>query len=460
MVATERRMALALLVNATGYHPASWLHPSTDPASATSIEWYRDTALLAERGLFDLFFIADTPAARTKDLEAFSRFPMFMNGFEPITLLSALAGLTTRIGLGGTASTSFSEPYNIARQFASLDHLSHGRAAWNVVTSANDFAARNFGLDTLPPHAERYARAEEFVEVVQRLWDSWEDDAFIRDRARGQIFDPAAQHAVHHEGRFFRVHGALNIERAPQGQPVLIQAGASDTGRDFAARIAEVVFASDSTLEAARRSYEDLKGRMAKFDRPRDSLRVLAGKPTLLADSADEAEAMYQTLQGLIHPIVGRMRLGTDLETDLSDLPLDEPIPEDRIPRSANHHRAYFDHIVGMIRQGLTLRQLYLSYERGHRTFRGTPAQMADHMEEWFAAGACDGFMMSFSLMPGGLSIFVEKVVPLLQRRGLFRTAYAGSTLREHLGLRRPPNRHVPGGAAACAATPPPSPRG
>lgn len=449
---TDRKIALALLVNATGHHGASWLHPGSDPAASTSIDWYRDTALLAERGLFDLFFIADTPAARTTQLEAYSRFPMFMNVFEPITLLSTLAGLTKHIGLGGTASTSFSEPYNIARQFASLDHLSRGRAAWNVVTSANDFAARNFGHDKLPPHGDRYERAREFVDVVQKLWDSWEDDAWIRDRARGQIFDPAKQHAVDHDGAYFKVHGALNIERTPQGQPVIIQAGASETGKEFAAETAEVVFASDSTIEGARRFYADLKGRMGKFGRDRDSLKVLAGKPTILAPSAQEAEDMYQTLQEMIHPIVGKMRLGMDLETDLSDLPLDEPIPEDRIPRSANFHKAYFDHIIGMIREGLTLRQLYLRYERGNKTFRGTPDQMADHMEEWFTTGGCDGFMMTFSLMPGGLATFVETAVPLLQKRGLFRTAYEGATLRDHLGLKRPPNRHVAVAGSLAAA--------
>lgn len=451
-MAADRKIALALLVNPTGYHPASWLHPSTDTKAATSIEWYRDTALLAEKGLFDLFFIADTPAARTSQLEAYSRFPMFMNVFEPITLLSTLAGLTTHIGLGGTASTSFSEPYNIARQFASLDHLSHGRAAWNVVTSANDFAARNFGHEKLPPHGLRYERASEFVDVVQKLWDSWEDDAWIRDRERGQIFEPPRQHAVDHEGKFFKVHGALNIERTPQGQPVIIQAGASDTGRDFAARVAEVVFASDSTIEKAKASYDDLKGRMAKFGREPDQLKVLSGNPSLLALSEQEAEDMYQTLQGMIHPIVGKMRLGMDLEADLSDLDPDAPIPEDRIPKSANFHQAYFDHIIGLIRQGLTLRQLWLRYERGHQTFRGTPVQMADHMEEWFTADACDGFMMTFSLMPGGLAFFIEHVVPLLQKRGLYRTAYEGRTLREHLGLKRPQNRHVAAAHPLAAA--------
>jgi FMN-dependent oxidoreductase (nitrilotriacetate monooxygenase family) len=437
-------MALATLVNGTGAHVASWLHPETQATASTSIEWYRDTARLAERGLFDLFFIADTPAARTSNLTAFSRMPLFMNVFEPVTLLSTLAAFTSHIGLGGTASTSFVEPYNIARQFASLDHLSHGRAAWNVVTSANDFAARNFGLDKLPAHGERYAKARECVQVVQALWDTWEDDAFIRDRQSGLFFDPAKQHAVAHDGAHFRVHGALNIERTPQGQPVIIQAGQSEAGKELAAETAEVVFSSDATPDSSRRFYADLKGRMPHFGRHPDELKILAGMSLLIADSAQEAEDQYQELQRLIHPEVGLMYLGMDLETDLSDLLLDEPVPEDRIPKTSNFHKGFFDHIVHMIRvEKLTLRQLYMRYERGRQTFRGTPAQVADRLEEWFTTGACDGFMLTFSLLPGGMRNFVEQVVPELQRRGLFRTAYEGTTLREHLGLRRPANRHV-----------------
>jgi FMN-dependent oxidoreductase (nitrilotriacetate monooxygenase family) len=436
-------MALAALVHPTGTHVASWLHPGTQANASTDIDYYRSMAQLAERGMFDLFFIADTPAARTTNLTAYARFPMFMNVFDPVTLLAAIAGATTHIGLGGTMSTSFSEPYNVARQFASLDHISHGRAAWNVVTSANDFAARNFGLDKLPPHADRYARAREFVQVVQALWDSWEDGAFIRDRELGLHFDPTKQHPVAYEGAFFRVNGALNIERTPQGQPVIIQAGASDTGRDFAAETAELVFASDSTIEGGRAFYADLKGRMAKYGREPGQLKVLAGLPAVVADSAAEAEDMYQTLQALIHPDVGRMRLGMDLEADLTGLPLDEPIPEDRIPKSANLHKAYFDHIVGMIREGLTLRQLYMRYERGNKTIRGTPKQVADHMEDWFTTGAADGFMMTFSTMPAGLEAIVTKLIPELQRRGLVKTEWRGRTLRENVGLARPANRHA-----------------
>ena len=246
-VGNTRMMSLALLTDqATGTHPASWIHPDTNAAASTDIDHFRAVAQLAERGKFDMFFVADTPAARTENLHAWSRFPMYMNQLEPLTLLTALAGATTRIGLGGTVSTSFSEPYNVARQFVSLDLISGGRAGWNVVTSANDYAARNFGHVSMPPHALRYERAGEFVDAVRELWDSWADDAFVRDKRSGIYFDPQRMHVVHHQGKFFKIDGALNVERSPQGHPVIIQAGASDTGRELAARTAEVVFASDS----------------------------------------------------------------------------------------------------------------------------------------------------------------------------------------------------------------------
>ena len=438
---TRPKMSLAILAQATGGHPASWLHPATNPAAGTDIGHYRAMAQLCERGFFDLFFIADTPAARTENLHAWSRFPMFMNVLEPVTLLTALAGATERIGLGGTVSTSFSEPYNVARQFASLDHITAGRAAWNVVTSANDYAARNFGHTVLPPHALRYERAGEFVDVVKQLWNTWDDDAFVRDRSSGLYFDPERMHATHHHGKFFTVDGALNVARSPQGHPVIIQAGASDTGLELAARTAEVVFASASEPQAAKRSYDELKGRLAKYGREPDELKILAGMPVMIGASQAEADEKFQMLQEMVHPDVGRFRLGSDLEVDLSDLPLDEPIPEDRLPKSANFHKAFFDGIIQMIREeNLTLRQLYLRYERGRKTITGTPQRIADVMQAWFEAGAADGFMMQFHLVPDGLADFVHGVVPELQRRGLFRTGYEGRTLREHLGLRRPAN--------------------
>ena len=444
-MSTNRQISLAMLIGgASGGHPASWLHPKANAAGSTDVAYYRSLAQTAERGLFDLFFIADTPAARTDNLHAWSRFPMFMNVLEPVTLLTALAGATTHIGLGGTVSTSFSEPYNVARQFASLDHISYGRAAWNVVTSANDYAARNFGHSTLPPHALRYEKASEFVDVVNKLWDSWDDDAFIHDRTTGLFFEPSRQHAVHHEGKFFKVDGALNVARSPQGKPVIIQAGASDTGLELAARTAEIVFASASNPQDAKRGYDELKGRLAKYGRHPDTMKILAGLPVMIGSSQQEAEDKYQALQEMIHPDVGRFRLGTDLEADLSDLPLDEPIPESRLPKSANLHKAFFDGIMKIIREeNPTLRQLYLRYERGRKTIKGTPKQIVDVMEQWIEMGATDGFMMQFSTLPDGLEDFVNLVVPELQRRGMFRTGYTGTTLRDHLGLVRPVNVHA-----------------
>jgi len=438
-------MSLALLIDqATGTHPASWIHPETDEAASTKIDHFRRVAQLAEHGKFDMFFVADTPAARTENLHAWRRFPMYMNQLEPVTLLAALSGATTRIGLGATVSTSFSEPYNVARQFASLDHITGGRAGWNVVTSANDYAARNFGHVSMPPHALRYERAGEFVDAVRALWDSWADGAFIRDKKTGIYFDPQGMHVVHHHGKFFNLDGALNIERAPQGHPVIIQAGASDIGRELAARTADVVFASASNPESAKKDYDDLKGRMAKYGRSPASLCVLAGLPVMIGATRAEAEEKHQRLQELLHPDVGLFRLGTDLEMDLSELPLDEPISERQLPKNANLHKAFFDGIVKIIREEKpTLRQLYLRYERGRKTIKGTAKDIADTMEHWFQAAACDGFMMQFHVMPGGLKEFVESVVPELQRRGLFRQDYAGKTLRDHLGLKRPHNRYL-----------------
>ena len=441
-MAKQRRISLAMLVDqATGYHPASWIHPDTHAATSTDIRKMGEIAKLAESGKFDMFFVADTPAARTENLHAWSRFPMYMNQLEPVTLLTALSMVTSRIGLGGTVSTSFSEPYNVARQFCSLDHITGGRAAWNVVTSANDYAARNFGHAKLPPHGLRYERAGEFVDVVKKLWNTWDEDAFTYDRKSGHYFEPDRMHVTHHAGKFFTVDGALNVARSPQGHPVIIQAGASDTGRELAARTAEVVFASDADPESAKRGYDDLKGRMAKYDRDPGSLRILAGMPVMIGATRAEAEAKHMRLQEMMHPDVGLFRLGMDLEADLTGLPLDEPIPESRLPKSANLHKAFFDGIMKIIREeNPTLRQLYLRYERGRKTIKGTAKDIADTMEHWFTSGACDGFMMQFHTLPGGLEEFIGGVIPELQRRSLFRTDYEGATLREHLGLPKPTN--------------------
>lgn len=448
---TKKPMVLGGLFEANGYHSSAWLVPGATDGAATDVDYFKDIVQKAEDGKLDFFFLADTPAARTEKLDAWTRGPLYMNMLEPITLLTALAGCTSHIGLGATASTSFYEPYNVARLFASLDHISRGRAAWNVVTSANDFAARNFGLDKLPPHDRRYEKAQEFFKIVTSLWDTWEDDAFVYDHDGVRMFDPAKFHVTDHEGPFFKVHGGLNMARPPQGHPVIFQAGASEAGKELAAETAEVVFGTGANKAQAIRFYEDLKGRMAKFGRDRDELKVLSGVSIVVGEDEEDARRKWDYWQGLVHTDISLMYMKTDLETDLSDLPLDEPVPEHRIPEKSNFHQVYFDEIVGLIRQGLTLREVMRKYNRSKAIFFGTGAQVADQMEDWVASGASDGFMIAFPVLPESLTDFTTKVVPELQRRGLFRTEYTGTTLRDNLGLKRPPNRHATAGASLAA---------
>ncbi|WP_247513528.1 NtaA/DmoA family FMN-dependent monooxygenase [Bradyrhizobium sp. 157] len=291
----KKQIVIGAMILANGTHSASWLMEEAQPRASTSIDYYRAIAQLAERGKFDFLMIADTPAAATENLQAWSRSPLYTNVLEPITLLSAVAGATTHIGLGATASTSFFEPYNLARRFASLDHISHGRAAWNVVTSANDYADRNFGLNRLPPHGERYAKAREFVQVVEALWDTWEDGAFMYDRSACLSFLPEKLHKLDHKVKYFTVQGALNIERTPQGRPVIIQAGASDTGRDFATEVAEVVFVPSGTLGKAREFYQDLKQRMGKFGRHPDDLKIASAISVMIGESEQEAREKLES---------------------------------------------------------------------------------------------------------------------------------------------------------------------
>ncbi|GAA1001989.1 NtaA/DmoA family FMN-dependent monooxygenase [Subtercola frigoramans] len=435
----KKQMVLSALFQPNGNDAKSaWRHPNTTPANATSITHYTQMAQKLEEGMFDLFFIADTPATRTDNLEQWSSAPMFMNSLEPLTVLAAVAMGTTRIGLGATVSSSFFEPYNIARQFASLDHISGGRAAWNVVTSANDYAARNFGQDRLAPHDQRYEMAAESLAVVRAYWDTYTDDAFIWDKESGRSFKTEDFTEVVFSGNHFSVRGGLNIARPPQGHPIIIQAGASEAGKEFAAETADIVFGTGTTIESAQAFYNDLKGRLAKFGRERDSLKVISGFSATIADTEEDAHRMYAERQALV-PIKSRvMALNTDLETDLFDLPLDEPVPLDRIPASSNNHQVYFAEIVRLITSGLTLREVALKFNRSVVEFIGTPEQAADYMEKWIEAGAADGFMLPFSIIPDDVTYFVDRVIPLLQERGLVKTEYAHATLRENLGLGRP----------------------
>jgi len=443
----DGQMKLGWLMSPAGNHPAAWLHPEAELLGAGNFRHYLRLVQMAERAKFDFVFQADAAGARDGNMKALSRAPRFMNIWEPLSLLSALAPVTERIGLAGTMSTSYFEPYNLARQYASLDHLSGGRAGWNMVTSAHPSAGYNFGRDGLEDHGLRYERAREFAEICFGLWDSWDDDAFVLDRATGVYFDPDKLHALNHVGKYFSVRGPLNIARPPQGRPVIIQAGGSEAGKALAAETAEVVFTRHSSMADAQRFYADVKGRMAAFGRPPEHLKILHGMNPIVGRSAAEADEKFEFLQSLIHPDVGRELLSDDLEgIDLSDVPLDEPIPRARIPATANRHKQFFDQILRLIdEEHLTLRQLYLRYgaARGGEVLRGTPTHVADVLEAWFRGNAADGFMLSFPLIPSGLEDFIALVLPELRRRGLFREEYEGTTFRENLGLPRPASRYA-----------------
>ena len=379
----------------------------------------------------------------------------FIANFEPITLLSAIAMTTSRIGLVATASTSYNEPYHVARKFASLDRISGGRAAWNIVTSGSAGEALNFNRTAPFPHADRYKRAHEFVEVVTGLWDSWDDDAFVRDAESGIYFDRDKMHSLDHKGQNYQVKGPLNVPRPPQGWPVLVQAGASDDGIELASHYAEAIFSPHLTIEAAKPYYDKLKSSMVKRGRDPDHCKVLPGLSVFVAETEEEARRDYDLIQSLIHPIVGREILSTMLgDMDLTKYPLDEPLPAVLPP--TNGSKGHYDSILEMARkENLTIRELgaRVAGARGKNVFVGNPKQVADYMEEWFVKGACDGFNVMPPYIPGSLDDFCGLVVPELQRRGLFRTEYEGGTLRENLGLPRPESRYAPSRSTGARTT-------
>jgi len=366
-----------------------------------------------------------------------------VTSFDPLVLLPALAAVTERIGLIATGSTTFDTPYNLARKFASLDAISNGRAAWNIVTTSNPDAALNFGLDDHMEHSERYRRAREFYDVVTGLWDSFADDAFIRDVESGVFFDPEKMHTLNHMGEFFKVRGPLNVARPVQGWPVIVQAGASDTGRQLAAEVAEMVFAAGGPIAAAREYYGDVKARAAAAGRNPDHLKILPGAMVVTGETKAEAQAKKDLLDSLVHPDSGLGSLSTMLGVDARQFDLDAPLPE--LPET-NASKSGQERIVRMAReQNLSVRQL-AQYAGGYpgASFVGTPAQIADAMEAWLHTGAADGFNVMFPTVPAGLDEFVDTVIPELQRRGLFRKEYEGTTLRDHLGLPRPSNQFFP----------------
>ncbi|ANJ74892.1 LLM class flavin-dependent oxidoreductase [Ralstonia insidiosa] len=422
-----------------GHHIAAWRHPDTQANAGIDFRHYVTLARAAEAAKFDLIFLADGVGTRGDDVAFLSRTAhSYQAQFEPITLLSALAAVTERIGLVGTASTSFNEPYHVARKFASLDHISGGRAGWNLVTSSSEYEALNFNRDHHFAHAERYQRAEEFADVVTGLWDSWDDDAFLYDKAGGQFYDPSRRHVLGHKGAHFSVRGPLNVARTPQGHPVVVQAGSSEPGKELAARSGEVVFTAQQTLADAVAFYADLKGRLARYGRSPDDLKIMPGVFPVVGRSESEAREKFEALQSLIDPVVGLALVSGLTGVNLSGYPLDGPIPELQATNGSKSRQALMLDLAR--REQLTIRQLYqrVAGARGHWQVIGTPEQIADALEERFLAHGADGYNVMAPILPGGLTDFIELVLPELRRRNLFRSEYAGTTLREHLGLRRP----------------------
>jgi FMN-dependent oxidoreductase (nitrilotriacetate monooxygenase family) len=437
-----RRLHLNAFLMNTGHHEASWRLPESDPYAHVALAHYVELARIAERGTFDSLFLADGP-------QLWSNLAQRPAGaLEPLTLLTALATVTEHIGLIATASTSYNSPYNLARKFASLDIISGGRAGWNIVTTAGAEAARNFGLDAEPAHAERYARAAEFLDVSLKLWDSWEDDAIVADKAAGVWGDDAKIHPPRHQGTYFRVEGALNVPRSPQGYPLLVQAGSSEDGKTFAARYAEAVFTAQQTLADAQAFYADLKSRTAAAGRDPEHIKVLPGIVPVLGSTQAEARANEQVLEDHLVYTHGVERLEHLLQLESGTLELDAQLPADLPPEDViEGAKSRYTLVVELARrERLTVRQLIgrLGGGRGHLTFAGTPEQVADAIEEWFTCGAADGFNIMPAVLPSGLGLFVDHVVPILRARGLLRTEYGPRrTLRERYGLPRPANQYL-----------------
>jgi FMN-dependent oxidoreductase (nitrilotriacetate monooxygenase family) len=431
-----RQLHLNAFLMSTGHHEASWRLPESNSRASTDVKHFQKLAQTAERGKLDSIFFADSPVLHGN----VGQRPY--TSLEPTVLLAAIAAVTERIGLIATASTTYNEPYNLARRFASVDHISGGRAGWNVVTTAGDAAARNFSLAGQPAHSQRYERAAEFLGVAKKLWDSWEDDAVVADKGAGVWADSSRVHSVNHEGPHFQVEGALDVPRSAQGHPVIVQAGSSENGKDFAARYAEAVFTAHQTLTDAQDFYADLKRRTTAAGRDPQSIKILPGIVPVIAATEAEALKLERELDELILPEHAVRQLANLLRVSPESLKLDGQLPadlpsEDEIEGAKSRYTL----VVNLARrEQLTVRQLIgrLGGGRGHRTFTGTPEQVADAIQSWFQAGAADGFNIMPPVLPSGLDIFVHQVVPILQGRGLFRREYTGFTLRDHFGLAVP----------------------
>jgi N-acetyl-S-(2-succino)cysteine monooxygenase len=436
-------MKLGLFLAGPGQHIASWRDPLVESDAGQSLHNYVQLTQLAEAAKFDFVFNADTQATfGPDDIEVWKRNTAGQR-IEPITLLGALAAVTRHIGLVATATTTYLEPFHVARMFASLDQLSGGRSGWNLVTSSAAAEAYNFSHAAHAAHADRYERATEFTQVVTGLWDTFEDDAFVMDKASGLFLDPNKLHMLNHKGKHFQVRGPLMVRRSPQGRPVIVHAGQSEAGRTLAAQSAEVVFSVEQDLDKAKAFYADLKARAARHGRPPHSILIMPGVLAVVGRSKAEAEDKYERIQSLIHPELGVAYLSEMLGTDVSPYPLDGPLPDVPLTNSQQGRQKVIVELAR--RENLTIRQLYkrVAGQRAHRTVCGTASDIADSLEHWHKSGAADGFNILSLTHPHGFIDFTTLVVPELRRRGLFRSEYEGRTLRENLGLPRPVNRHI-----------------
>ena len=441
-MAADKKLRFGAFMRPASIHTCSWRYPDGMADANFNFPGLVRSAQTLERGLFDAMFMADHVSLLNMPQEALKRSAT-LTSFEPATVLPALSMVTKHLGLIATSSTTYNEPYNIARKFATLDHISGGRAGWNIVTSANPQEALNFGLEEALEHDTRYRRGRECYEVVTKLWDSWEDDAFLMDQESGIFADLDKMHPPHHKGEFYSVDGALNIARPVQGWPLIVQAGASEAGRQFAAEVAEMVFAAASDMKDAQNYYADVKKRAEQAGRNRDHLKILPGNFVVVADTVAEAKAIKRKLDSMVNPASGIGTLSVQLGCDASEFDLDGPLPE--IPPTNASHTSR-QKLIDMAREdNMTVRELaqHVGGAFGALEMVGTAQTIADEMEEWLMSDACDGFNIMFPYLPGGMDAFVDKLVPELQRRGLYRTEYEGNTLRENLGVPRPKNRYT-----------------
>jgi alkanesulfonate monooxygenase len=433
----KRQLSLSVFVQPYGTHGLAWRRPHIKAGGNPSFETWASIVKTLERGKFDYAFFADFVGQGGPNLRGYGGWPQG-NYFEPTALVAALAGVTRHIGLVATINTNFNEPYNVARRLASLDHLSGGRVGWNIVSSLAEGAAQTFGVNDGLDHDQRYVRAAEFVDLTKQLWDSWDDGAFDHpNKETGRFIDPASAHPVHHRGKYFQADALLDIPRPIQGYPVFFQAGNSDTGKDFAAQYAEAIYAAAQTLEEAQSFYRDVKGRLPKFGREPDDLKVTPGLFFHIGRSRQEAQEKYESFRDSVDVSIGRFFFGSEILTH----PLDGPVPPN-LPEPANGKGRWHQAMALARRENLTIRELVLRFAavQGHRIVVGTPVDIADQLEDWFVHEAADGFNLKPSFIPESLDEFVDLVVPELQKRGIFRKEYEGRTLREHLGLKRPAN--------------------